>query len=203
MSHVKQKPILGIIGGIGSGKSLVAAEFAKNGGFLISGDQLGHEALRQPDVKQGVVARFGRRFSMTRAILTAASWEARVFADRAELRALEELVFPYIEQRIGEEIAQARSQEGVDFIVLDAAVMLEAGWDRECDKLIFVEAPRAVRLQRLAQKHGWNEKEVAAREQMQMDLSVKKARADFVVDNGESRGSRCQPSEGNAEALWT
>ena len=44
MSHVKQKPILGIIGGIGSGKSLVAEEFAKNGGFLISGDQLGHEA---------------------------------------------------------------------------------------------------------------------------------------------------------------
>ena len=122
-----------------------------------------------------MVARFGQEILDEQGNIGRRRLGARVFAHRAELRALEELVFPYIEQRIGEEIAQARSQEGVDFVVLDAAVMLEAGWDRECDQLIFVEAARAVRLQRLAQKHGWNEKEVAAREQMQMDLSLKES----------------------------
>jgi dephospho-CoA kinase len=186
MSHAKHKPILGIIGGIGSGKSLVAEEFARKRGFLIVGDQLGHEALREPDVKQKVRARFGQEIVDDQGNIERRKLGARVFAHAAELRALEELVFPHIERRIGEEVARAQRQDDVDFAVLDAAVMLESGWSRICDKLIFVDAPRAVRLQRVAHKHGWNEKEVAAREQMQMDLSFKKARADFVIDNSQS-----------------
>lgn len=184
MAHAGKKPILGIIGGIGSGKSTVARLFAEQHGFLIAGDQLGHEALTDPAVRHKVIERFGREIVDDHGTIDRRKLGARVFAERGELRALEERVFPYIERRIREEIALAQRKEDVDFIVLDAAIMLEAGWGKVCDRLIFVEAARAVRLERLARKHGWSEEEVAAREQMQMDLLAKKARADFVVDNG-------------------
>jgi dephospho-CoA kinase len=67
--------------------------------------------------------------------------------------------------------------------VLDAAIMLEAGWNRWCDRIVYVHAPRAVRLQRLAKQRRWTEKEVAARETAQMSLSEKISRADIVLDN--------------------
>ena len=184
MSQATHKPILGIVGGIGSGKSLVASELARLGGFIITGDRLGHEALEQADIRRKVRERFGPEILDEQGNVDRRKLGARVFADRAELRALEELVFPFIERRIDEEIDRAQLRDDAGFIVLDAAVMLEAGWDRVCDKLIFVDAARAVRLERLARKHGWDDKEVARREGMQMDLAVKKARADFVIDNG-------------------
>ncbi len=59
MAHL-QKPVIGLIGGIGSGKSLIAAEFAKHGGKVVSGDQAGHEALRQPEIRDAVITRFGK-----------------------------------------------------------------------------------------------------------------------------------------------
>jgi dephospho-CoA kinase len=186
MPPTQYKPILGIIGGIGSGKTLVAAELAKHGGFLISGDRLGHEALLEPDLKELVLRRFGQDIADEQSSIDRRKLGARVFADRHELRALEDLVFPFIERRIGEEISLARQNVDVAFVVLDAAVMLEAGWGRVCDKLIFVDAPRHVRLERLERKHGWTDTEVAARERVQMDLSVKKARADLVIDNCQS-----------------
>jgi dephospho-CoA kinase len=108
---------------------------------------------------------------------------AIVFADKAERQALEALVFPYIERRLQEEIAAAQADPQVPFVVLDAAIMLEAGWNRMCDRIVYVHAPRAVRLQRLAEQRGWTEKEVAARERAQMPLSEKISRADVVLDN--------------------
>jgi dephospho-CoA kinase len=182
----KAQPVLGLIGGIGSGKSLVAAELVKQGGFLISGDLLGHEALYQPEIKEKVIQRFGEDITDGQGNIIRRKLGAKVFTAREELQALEELVFPFIEKRIKEEIAHARQKPEIDFIVLDAAIMVETGWDQVCDALIFVDAPRPVRLQRLAKQRGWKEKEVANREKMQMDLSLKKQRADHVVDNAGS-----------------
>ena len=187
------KLLLGLLGGIGSGKSLVAEELAKHGGRVIVGDRLGHEALLDADNKKRVAERFGPEVVKDNGDIDRGKVGARVFADRNELRALESIVFPYIERRIREEIADARRQSDVAFIVLDAAVMLEAGWNGVCDKLIFVDAPRLQRLERLARQRGWNEQDVTNRERMQMDLEEKKLRADFVVDN--ARGLEAIPGQ--------
>ena len=72
------------------------------------------------------------------------------------------------------------------FIVVDAAIMLEAGWNRHCDCVVYVHAPRSLRLHRLAGQRGWSEKEVQARESAQLPLTEKVTRADFVVDNSGS-----------------
>lgn len=179
-------PVIGLIGGIGSGKSRVAGEFANQGAVVISGDQLGHEALRQPALRDQVVARWGREILNEREEIDRSKLGAIVFSDLKELRALESIVFPYIGRRLEEEVKTAKGNPATRFIVIDAAVMLEAGWNRFCDRLLFVDVPRSVRLERLARQRGWTEKEVAAREDAQLSLKEKASRADAVVNNSGS-----------------
>jgi dephospho-CoA kinase len=176
-------PVVGIIGGIGSGKSLVAAEFAAHGGHLIVADQLGHQALRQPAVKAQIVARWGNAVLDATGEIDRKRLAAIVFADANERKTLEAMTHPVIGQRIREEIAQARCRPEVRLIVLDAAVMLEAGWHGVCDHLVFVDAPREMRLGRLTEKRGWALQELEKRERAQMPVDEKRRHADAIVDN--------------------
>jgi dephospho-CoA kinase len=188
-------PVVGIVGGIGSGKSTVAAEFAAHGGHLIAADRLGHEALREPGIKQEIVACWGDRVLDDAQQIDRKRLAAIVFADPNERRALEAMTHPYIKQRICEEIARARQQAEVRLIVLDAAVMLEAGWHDVCDHLVFVDAPHLVRLQRVKER-GWSTVEVADRENAQMSLPEKRGHADAIVDNsGMPEGAAAQVRE--------
>lgn len=181
-----KKPVIGLIGGMGSGKSRVAAELERHGGCIISGDQLGHEALGRPEIRDQVVRLWGAEILAEDGAVNRRRLATKVFNHPAELRKLEGLVFPGIERRVREEIARAAADPQVSFVVMDAAVMLEAGWNNVCDWIVYVHAPRAVRLKRLAEQRGWEEKEVEARERAQMSLSEKVSRADFVVDNSAS-----------------
>jgi dephospho-CoA kinase len=182
--------VVGLIGGIGSGKSAVAAALARRGARVIDGDRLGHEALRQPEIRAELVRRWGedvldggKEISRRKVagIVFAATPEAR-----AELKALEALVLPYIGRRIREEIEAAKADPSARLVVLDAAVLLEAGWNNACDRIVYVHAPREVRLRRVAEGRGWSAKEVAARERLQLSLTEKATRADDVVDNSGS-----------------
>ncbi len=182
-----QKLVIGLIGGIGSGKSTVAQAFARRGARVIVGDALGHQALLQPDIRAKLVARWGPDILDEAGEVSRRKVAGIVFgktpASQNELRALEALVFPWIEQRAKEEIAAAQSYRRTALIVLDAAVMLEAGWDGVCDRIVYVHAPRAVRLRRLAEGRGWTEQEVTEREAAQRSLTEKATRAGAAVDN--------------------
>lgn len=179
-------PIIGIVGGIGSGKSLVAEAMQALGGHLIVADHLGHEALEQPDIKAMLVARWGTAILDPDGKASRKAIGRIVFANAGELRALESLVFPYIEKRITDEIALARTRPGVPFVVLDAATMIETGWGRHCDKIVFVDAPRDLRMARVKQR-GWDEKELDRREKTQMPIDEKKMKADAVIVNDGER----------------
>jgi dephospho-CoA kinase len=178
-----KKPVIGLIGGIGSGKSRVADAFAQHGAYVISGDQLGHEGLGQPDIIAQVVGHFGNEVLDDSGNVNRRRLGGVVFADAAQRRALETMVFPWIERRFAEEAAVAQADPNVALIVFDAAILLEAGWDRRCDRVVFVDAPREVRLRRLADQRSWSAKEVEAREHAQWPLPEKRNRADAVVDN--------------------
>jgi dephospho-CoA kinase len=180
-----RKPVIGLVGGIGAGKSSVAAALVNHGGRVISADPLGHEALEAPVIRDRVAEAFAGRD-----ILTADGKVDRrklgrvVFPSPVERTRLEHLVHPYIEERIREEIDKALADPNVRFVVLDAAIMLEAGWDDDCDKLIYVDAARPVRLARVQAQRGWAEADLASREAVQMPPEKKKERADAVIDNG-------------------
>jgi dephospho-CoA kinase len=175
--------VVGLLGGIGSGKSAVAAELARRGALVLNADELGHEALRQPEVRAAVLARWpaarGPDGEIDRRALA-----KLVFADPAERRALEGLTHPWIKRRVEGEIARAGS--AAPLIVLDAAVMLEAGWNGVCDRLVFVDAPREARLARVAARRGWTARDLEDREAAQLPLTEKRSRADHVIDNSST-----------------
>jgi dephospho-CoA kinase len=101
---------------------------------------------------------------------------------------LEAIVHPRITERLGREIASARSQPGIEFVVLDAAILLEAGWRSLCDLVIFVDVPDAERLERVARERGWSAEQLRAREESQFSLERKRKEADHVVDNSRHTG---------------
>jgi dephospho-CoA kinase len=177
---------IGLIGGIGSGKSVAAAAFARRGGKVISGDALGHQALHDPVIRSEVVCLWGKEVLDDQGQVQRRRLGAIVFADPEQRRKLENLVHPWIGARIREEMAEAARDPAIPFVVLDAAIMLEAGWDGVCDRLVFVDAPEAIRHERLAQKRSWSPEEIRAREEAQMPLTEKAARADHVLDNSAS-----------------
>jgi dephospho-CoA kinase len=177
------KLVIGLIGGIGSGKSRTAAEFAKRGGQVINADDFAHAALREPDVRQRIVGRWGRDLLDDHGEIVRRKLGAIVFNDGAQRRELEALLHPWIKRRIAEEIAVAQNDPRVRFIVLDAAIMLEAGWSEVCDHLVFVDAPRDTRVQRVAEQRGWTAQELQARERAQLALTEKAAQADHTLDN--------------------
>lgn len=180
------KPVIGLIGGIGSGKSFVAELLVQRGARIVSGDAAGHAALRQPEIRQKLVERWGRRVLDEGGAISRRAVGKIVFADEAERTVLEALVFPWIEGRLREQLAEAQADSDAAFIVLDAAIMLETGWDRMCNCVVFVGAPPEQRLSRLAAQRGWNTEEVELREHAQMPLSEKAGRADYVLDNSGS-----------------
>ncbi|MEZ6143760.1 MAG: dephospho-CoA kinase [Zavarzinella sp.] len=179
------KPIIGLVGGIGAGKSQVGAMLVEHGGRIIAGDPLGHEALEQPEIMKKMLEIWeNREITQPNGAIDRKKLAAIVFTSPVERTRLEHLVHPYIERRIREEIEKAQADHNVRFVVLDAAIMLEAGWNDVCDKLIFVDAPKDLRFARIQAQRGWTEQDFESREAVQMPVDIKRCKADAIVDNG-------------------
>lgn len=177
--------VVGLIGGIGSGKSAAATAFTRRGARVVNADALGHEALKQPAIRDRLVALWGKGVLDAAGQVDRPKVAAIVFRDPAELRRLEQVVHPYIASRIDQEVGRAAT-EGISLVVVDAAVLLEAGWDRFCDRVVFVDAPAELRRRRVTEARGWAAQGWEDREAAQLPLTVKYARADHVVDNAST-----------------
>jgi dephospho-CoA kinase len=180
--------VVGVLGGIGAGKSEVAAALAsRSGGRVLVADTLGHEALRRPEIRDALVSRLGdsilRDGEIDRRRLA-----AMVFANKDHLAYLESLVHPWIRHRLDEEAKRAR-EERVPLLVIDAALLLEAGWRGVCDRLVFVDAPPEVRLERVKRDRGWSAEDARRREAAQLPLTRKRSVADHIIDNSSSHES--------------
>lgn len=181
----KRIPVIGLAGGIGAGKSAVAAALAKLGCLVIDSDARAKAALDRPDVRDQLVRWWGGDEGtavLTDGRIDRAKVAAIIFANPDDRRKLEELVHPIVRQERAAIIADA-VQSGARAAVVDAPLLFEAGVDRECDVLIFVDAPRSVRLERVAKARGWSEDELDRRERAQLPLEDKRARCRYVVNN--------------------
>jgi dephospho-CoA kinase len=179
-----RKPIVGLVGGIGSGKSQVASVLSGHGGHLIVADRIGHEGLEHPPIREAIFKRWGDRARGDNGEVDRKKLGAIVFASPVERTNLEYLVFPYIEAGVRAEVARAEEDPNCRFIVLDAPIMLEVGWNTLCDRIVYVDAPRSTRLARLGPARGWNEDELARRELAQMSLAEKQRLSHATLDNG-------------------
>lgn len=181
--RVGGKPVIGIVGGVGSGKSTAAGEFAALGCRLIDADRIGHELLTEPAVLAEVRGRWGDGVLGPDGQVSRAALAEVVFRGPAELEALNAIMHPRIRRRMERVIAEAQSDESAKAVVLDAAVLFEAGWDDLCTHLVFVSAPADERRCRVAESRHWTDEMWAAREKSQISLDIKAAKCDYILDN--------------------
>ena len=190
-------PVVGVIGGIGSGKSSVTRrlrELSLAAGRpveVIDADQLGHQVLLLPNVKDRIRERFGNEVFESISPMISRSALARIVFGTdpsAEIarRDLERIVHPEIRSLAERQIRELRQRGEVAAILLDAAVLLEAGWNSVCDLVAFIDTPDALRLARVQAGRGWSAEELAKREASQWPLARKRAAADVIIDNSGS-----------------
>ena len=180
-------PVIGLAGGIGAGKSAVARVMAELGCVVSDSDALARAALERDDVRAQLVSWWGDGVVGVDGTVDRGAVARIVFGDEAERLRLEALVHPLVRVSRGEAIERAEAA-GARAFVIDAPLLFEAGLDAECDVVVFVDAPRAVRLARVRQHRGWDEAELARRESAQLGNDEKRRRADVVVAIGEDAG---------------
>jgi dephospho-CoA kinase len=183
-------PVIGIVGGIGSGKSEVARRLQQAGAAVVDADQVGHEVLAEADVKQALRNRWGESVFKKNGEVSRSAVAAQVFGlspQHGENRKfLESISHPRIERRLREQIGQWQRAGRVPAVALDAALLFETGWHALCDWILFVDAPAELRRQR-ALARGWSPEQFATRQAAQGALEGKRERADHVLDNSGDR----------------
>ena len=183
MEIPRKKPIIGILGGVASGKSTVAAEFARLGSKVIDADKIAHELLERNDVKEKVVSVFGKAILDTAGKIDRRKLGDIVFANRGKLSSLNKILHPLVLARTEQLIEQYNQENEVKAIVLDMPLLLEVGGARWCDKLIFVDCERKLRVDRAKKIGIMTENQLKIRENFQISLDRKATIADNTLDN--------------------
>ncbi len=201
-SRSTHRPVFGLIGSIGAGKSLVAQMLAESGCVVSDSDALARLALDDSAVRDELIRWWGS------AILDAAGKidrrrvaaivfpsldaipAARITADRERMR-LEGLVHPWIHARRRELFAHAPA--GTKALVIDAPLLIEANMQGECDAIVLVDAPISTRLDRVMTNRGWSKAELTRRENSQIPLDLKRKFAHHIlINDGSTESLRAQ-----------
>jgi dephospho-CoA kinase len=178
------KPIIGIAGGIGSGKSMVARFLADLGCYVIDSDELSRQAYRKSEVVQTLQSWWGDAIVHPDGSVDRRAVAKRVFSDETQLRKLEGLIHPLVEQsrRQAMDLAIGKNPDLPAF-VWDSPLLFESGLAARCDAVIFVQTPLAQRVARVGQTRGWDQAELTRRENLQWPLDKKREISDYVVVN--------------------
>jgi len=194
----RRVPIIGVVGGIGSGKTALAGEFEKLSCARLEADAVGHEMLARADVCAELVAEFGDGILGPDGRISRAKLAAKAFASASATARLNEIVggalWPEFRRRALE--AADHAAPGLQAVVLDAALLFESETNEICDCVVLVEAPDAVRRRRVKQSRGWDWQEVRRREARQIPLSRKRQMADFVINNTSGLEHLCREARG-------
>jgi dephospho-CoA kinase len=192
--------LVGLTGGIASGKSTVSAMLEKKGACIIDADRIGHEVIKKGrEGYRELVREFGEGIVGSDGEIERPRLAATVFGDPEKVSRLNAITHPLITREIISRIEQCRNEKGEGGIaVLDAALLLEAGGRGLVDMLVVVAAPVALQVDRLRKDRGMAEEEASARISAQSSLEEKKKQADWVVENSGS----IEDLEAGVEELW-
>ena len=180
---INQKPVIGIIGGIGSGKSTVATECSGLGCAVIDADRIAHSLLNNAETKQQIQDHFGPNLLTPQGDVHRKELAEIVFRDREKLSLLNSILHPQVLDRCETLLREYDHSRRFRGIVLDMPLLLEVGWNAKCDHIIFVACDPHLRLERVQAKGGFSEKELEMRESFQISLDTKQLQADTIIHN--------------------
>lgn len=177
---MKNHLILGLTGGFGTGKSTAAGLFEELGACVIDADRLAHGALMKGSEVHGRIARI---FPSAE---TADGFDRKkiaeeIFKDPSKRRQLEEIIHPYVFDRMEDGIVEAEEE----VVVLSVPLLFETGFNKRCDRNVVVSAPQEAVKERLKAR-GFSAKEIEARQNAQWPLEKKIEKADYVINNSSN-----------------
>jgi len=177
------KPIIGIVGGIGSGKSYVAKLFGELGCRVISSDEQVKQLYDDPRVRDALRQWWGDDVIGADGAVNKRAIAQRVFADPAERARLEQLLHPLVNDARVRQMESAANDPRIVAYIWDTPLLLEAGLHAQCDAVVFVDAPLDTRLDRVRRTRNWDAAELARRENLQQGLDTKREMSDHVINN--------------------
>ncbi len=185
------RPIIGLIGGVASGKSFVAELLQELGCVCINADRVGHDLLDSPMILLRIKQSFGSDVIGPDGTVDRNRLGGIVFGDdessKERREKLNEIMHPAIRASVVREICRLQESDAPPrAIVIDAPLLIEAGWESACDWIFFVDTPETVRLQR-ARERGWTESHWRDREQSQLDLEKKRRAATHFLPGNASQ----------------
>ena len=191
--------IVGITGGIASGKTEVAKVFQKKGAIIISGDEIGKKVVeRNPMVLKKIVKAVGKGILNSNGKLNRKKLGEVAFASERNKDKLNRIVHPYLLRELKHEITKfPKTRNKKQILVVDAALIVEWKLYKNLDKLILVTSPKEKRLARL-RKLGFSKKEASDRIKRQVTDSRRRRYSDFVISNN---GSLKQLKD-KAQVVW-
>ncbi|HEY8851885.1 MAG TPA: dephospho-CoA kinase [Gemmatimonadaceae bacterium] len=190
---------IGLTGNIASGKSEIATMLADRGATVIDADLLAREAVEpHSQALRDIIKRWGKDVLNEDGSLDRAALRQIVFADQSELDALNRIVHPGVTRLRDREIAQAR-ERGDPIVICVIPLLFERNIVDEFDAIVLVDAPRPLRLERLVATRGMEATDAMNMIASQMPAELKRARADYVIENNGS----LQDLERDVNALWS
>jgi len=174
---------IGLTGGIGSGKSTVSQFLAELGAVILDADKIGHEVFKpNTEAWHEVVAAFGRQILTPSGEINRKKLGELVFSQPESLLRLNQIMHPQIYNIVKAQIEEYRRQ-GVDVVVLESAILIEANWTSLVDEVWVTVAQEAMVLKRLKEQRGLEEEQTLARIRSQLSSEEQIKHADVVIHN--------------------
>jgi dephospho-CoA kinase len=180
---INAKPIIGILGGICSGKSTVAAEFGKLGCAVIDADTMAKQLLDSPTIQPKIVSLFGKDILNSMGKIDRQELARIVFADPSKLAVLTAIIHPPVLEETERLIKKYMADRDILAIVLDMPLLAEVGWEKRCNSLVFVDCNPEIRLKRAENRGIKDENQLKVRENFQISLDKKRQISDYSVYN--------------------
>ncbi|MBC8203638.1 MAG: dephospho-CoA kinase [Planctomycetes bacterium] len=174
-------PIIGVTGGIGSGKSLVSKFLEENGCVVSDADAHTKIVLARDEVQEQLIDWWGDEVVDSNGNIDRGYVAAIVFSDAKARTELESLIHPLVRE-LQEKAFDSAPKETIA-LVIDAPLLMESGLDKQCDSIIFVDCSFETRLKRVIDTRGWNEEQLRNREAAQIGLDTKRSSADHIIIN--------------------
>ncbi|XZE21421.1 dephospho-CoA kinase [Pirellulaceae bacterium SH449] len=202
------RKVVGIIGGVASGKSVATETLAEFGGRVLNADEIAHQVLTQPEVIDQLVNRFGRQVlenedeqDLTRRRLDRKRIARLVFGETPEHRSNKDFLESVVQTRVRQQLLRELSEwkqitqdsafqthdpkQTFTFLVLDIPLLFERGWDEHCDYILMIDTPEE-RRRAFAMARGWTESDWRARERNQLPIAEKRSKATHIIANDGS-----------------
>lgn len=182
--------LVGLTGGVATGKSTVAKMFKSYGAVVIDADELAREVV-QPGKPawRDIISRFGKSVLNSDRTINRQALGQIVFHDGTELRKLEQMIHPRVAQKQARLTRQAAQRDPYAVVIYDVPLLFEAGIDKRVDKTVVVTSDRETQIMRLKRRNGLTRVEALRRIRSQMPLAMKRLRADYVLDGTKHRQS--------------